>query len=168
MTTYKLKPNANIDGTFKQAELHTTFPELLALFGMPEESDGYKSSGDWIFESNKGDVFTIYDWKSTNLYDPSLPSVDTFRRSPAVVTFSVGGRGDVADFLSWVSWRLRESTPWDARMAVLEHLDGLTTSDAQGVIDAEWMEKGILPTDSNWWEVVNRKNSDADARSLRV
>lgn len=167
MTTYKLNPNASIDGTSKQAELHTTFAELLALFGMPEESDGHKSSGDWIFESNKGDVFTIYDWKATNLYDPSLPSVDEFRRSPAQVTFSVGGRGDVADFLSWVSWRLRESTPWDARMAVLEHLDGLTTSDAQGVIDAEWMDKGILPTDSNWWEVVNRKNSDG-WRTLKV
>lgn len=145
MTTYKLNPNANTDGTHKQAELHTTFAELLALFGMPEESDGHKSSGDWIFESNKGDVFTIYDWKATNLYDPSLPSVDEFRRSPAQVTFSVGGRGDVADFLSWVSWRLNEVTPEEVRRATLEHLDGLTTSDAQSVLDAEYLGEAHEP-----------------------
>jgi len=152
MTTYKLKPNANIDGTFKQAELHTTFPELLALFGMPEESDGHKSSGDWIFESNKGDVFTIYDWKSTNLYDPSLPSVDTFRRSPAVVPFSVGGVNDASDFLSWVSWRLNEVTPEEVRRATLEYLDGLTTSDAQAVLDAEFQAEAHEPSllTSSW------------------
>lgn len=145
MTTYKLNPNANIDGSSKQAELHTTFAELLALFGMPEESDGHKSSGDWIFESNKGDVFTIYDWKSTSLYDSSLPSVDEFRRSPAIVTFSVGGRGNASDFLMWVSWRLNEITPEEVRRATLEYLDGLTTSDAQSVLDAEYLGEAHEP-----------------------
>lgn len=143
--TYKLNPNADINGTHKQGELQTTFGQLLAVFGMPEESDGHKSSGDWIFESKAGDVFTIYDWKSTSLYDSSLPSVDEFRRSPAIVTFSVGGRGNASDFLMWVSWRLNEITPEEVRRATLEYLDGLTTSDAQSVLDAEYLGEAHEP-----------------------
>jgi hypothetical protein len=108
MTTYKLNPNADINGTYKVATLQTTFGQLLAVFGMPEESDGHKSSGDWLFSSDNGDVFTIYDWKATSLYDSSLPSVEEFRSSPNLVEFSVGGQGDASEFLSWVSFKLSE------------------------------------------------------------
>jgi hypothetical protein len=108
MTTYKLNPNADINGTYKVATLQTTFGQLLAVFGMPEESDGYKSSGDWMFSSDDGDTFTIYDWKATSLYDSSLPSVEEFRSSPDIVEFSVGGQGDASEFLSWVSFKLNE------------------------------------------------------------
>jgi hypothetical protein len=108
MTTYKLNPNANINGTYKVATLQTTFGQLVAVFGMPEESDGYKSSGDWLFTSDDGDTFTIYDWKATSLYDSSLPSVEEFRSSPKIVEFSVGGQGDASEFLSWVSHKLNE------------------------------------------------------------
>ena len=123
MTTYKLNPNADINGTYKVATLQTTFGQLLAVFGMPEESDGYKSSGDWMFSSDDGDTFTIYDWKATSLYDSSLPSVEEFRRSTRLVEFSVGGRGDASKFLSWVSWKINEVTPDEVRSAVFEHLD---------------------------------------------
>jgi hypothetical protein len=123
MTTYKLNPYADINGTYKVATLKTTFGQLLAVFGMPEESDGHKSSGDWLFSSDNGDTFTIYDWKATNLYDSSLPSVEDFRRSAEVVEFSVGGRGDASQFLSWVSWLINEVTPEAVQLAVFEHLD---------------------------------------------
>ena len=123
MTTYKLNPNADINGTYKVATLQTTFGQLLAVFGMPEESDGYKSSGDWLFTSDDGDTFTIYDWKATSLYDSSLPSVEEFRRSTRLVEFSVGGRGDASKFLSWVSWKINEVTPDEVQSAVFEHLD---------------------------------------------
>ena len=35
MTTYKLNPNANINGTYKVATLQATFGQLVAVFGMP-------------------------------------------------------------------------------------------------------------------------------------
>ena len=51
--------------------------KLLKFLGKDYVSDDYKISREWICEFN-GNVFTVYDWKETSLYDERLPSPDAF------------------------------------------------------------------------------------------
>ena len=63
---------------------------VLHLFGQPDESDGYKSSMEWLFEDEEGNVVSLYDWKSTNLYSSELPSPDVLLASPVSYEFHIG------------------------------------------------------------------------------
>ena len=56
-----------------------SYSDLVSLFGEPEESDGCLVSGEWVLQDGHGEVVTIYDYKSTELYDEILPSVEEFR-----------------------------------------------------------------------------------------
>lgn len=45
-------------------------PRMIQVFGEPDPGDQYKISMEWIFtDTQTGDVFTLYDWKLTTLYD---------------------------------------------------------------------------------------------------
>lgn len=68
-------------GTSLMGYIAGSFSELVEIFGQPNgEGDEYKVSTEWILEdSETGDIATIYDYKYTALYDPSYPSVKTFR-----------------------------------------------------------------------------------------
>ena len=139
---FHLTPNADINGTHKIGEIHIRFLDLVTMFGMPEESDGYKVSGEWRFTSDSGKVFTIYDWKRTHLYDSSLPSVEEFREYPEAQQFSVGGHemAGIGDFVRWVTNKAHSLTAFQRRVAYLEYFEGMTTSDAQGVAEVEIRE----------------------------
>ncbi len=100
---YKLNNNASISGTSLKGYANFDYKHMRELFGEPNESDGYKVSGEWVFEATNGDVFTVYDWKSTNLYDSDLPSVEEFRAS-GVNTFNIGGYNDASEFIAWLAW----------------------------------------------------------------
>lgn len=100
---FKLDGDAEIDGTSRKGEITTTYSKLAQLFGEAQESDGYKCSGQWVFVSGEGDVFTVYDWKETELYDSGLPSVKKFRESKEPSTFNVGGRYG-SDYVSFINW----------------------------------------------------------------
>lgn len=78
------------DGTSLVGHVKTTYGQLVKLFGEPVESDGYKVSGEWILKNDNGDVITIYDWKSTTLYDHDCPTVDEFRTNGEEFVFNVG------------------------------------------------------------------------------
>jgi hypothetical protein len=68
-------------GTGFKGYLETSFEELVKHFGMPNgEGDDYKVSTEWILEDEKGRIVTIYDYKETNLYSRSYPSVEQFRK----------------------------------------------------------------------------------------
>ena len=73
------------------------------------ESDEYKVSGEWIFESETGDVVTLYDWKSTDLYDTDLPSVEEFRQESRY-DFHVGAK-DKMTALMFNEWFMNQITP---------------------------------------------------------
>jgi len=92
MSKFRLNNDAEICWTSKQDSVCLIYKDIEAVFGMPVEADDYKVSGQWIFTDDKGNVFTLYDWKETNLYDDDLPSVEEFRNSDELVTFSIGGR----------------------------------------------------------------------------
>jgi hypothetical protein len=82
------------NGTSRQGDIQVKYKDLVLAFGEPMESDGYKVSGEWVFLNEEtGDVFTLYDWKSTSLYNHSLPSVETFRNRDIAMQFNIGGHG---------------------------------------------------------------------------
>ena len=98
-----LNNDADVCGTSRVGEITASYAALEAAFGEPIESDGYKVSGEWSFETDEGDVFTLYDWKSTKLYDGEYPSVEEFRSLPNA-EFNIGGRrgADIAYFKEWL------------------------------------------------------------------
>lgn len=69
------------------------YSDIVLAFGEPmPEGDEYKVSSEWIFYNDEtGEHFTLYDWKSTNLYDDELPSVEEFRASQEPYEFHIGG-----------------------------------------------------------------------------
>ena len=107
MTTFKLDLNADTNGTSLQSYVDTNYADLHKLFGEPQGCDGYKVSGEWTFVDPKGNVVTLYDWKSTSLYDSDYPSIETFRASPRA-TFNIGGNSPEAaiNFSNWLHTKL--------------------------------------------------------------
>ena len=100
-----------VNGTSRVGEIEVVYKDLVAAFGEPGESDGHKVSGEWCFvNSETGEAYTLYDWKSTCLYDDMLPSVERFRANPRPQWFNIGGngRGDVKEFkrmmLAHIKW----------------------------------------------------------------
>ena len=101
---FQLDFNANINGTCRQSEINVAPARLIELFGEPGESDGYKVSGEYVFVNEAGDVFTLYDWKYTTLYNPEYGvHPELFWGGTKPVQFNIGGNGNAADFVKWLS-----------------------------------------------------------------
>lgn len=79
---FELDDYADASGTsFRGVTVLVNGPKLIEELGDVNRADnpGDKTSKDWIFTC-EGKVFTVYEWKSTNLYDSKsgLPSVEDF------------------------------------------------------------------------------------------
>lgn len=99
---------ANNSGTCYQGRLVGNYQKIIERFGKPVESDGYKVSGEWIFKSENGDIVTLYDWKSTKLYDEELPLVEEFKHFPQCV-FNIGAHNRSAAN-AFSNWFIRQFT----------------------------------------------------------
>lgn len=82
-----------------QGECTISPARLVEVFGKPDESDGYKVSGEFTFINREnGESFTLYDWKSTTLYDwdgePGVPTPEEFWASTEQYLFHIGGPGN--------------------------------------------------------------------------
>ena len=101
---FKVTKDWNVSiGTSEMGNIQLVYSDIVRAFGEPMKSDEYKISGKWVFHDKEaGVVFTLYDWKSTNLYDPDYPSVEEFRADPEPQTFNIGGNRamDVEEFKS--------------------------------------------------------------------
>ena len=70
------------------------------MFGPPPEGDGYKVSGNYVLTDDAGNVFTVYDWKATSLFDddageggwPGPPTPEEFWANRNRATLHIGGR----------------------------------------------------------------------------
>ena len=69
MSAYYLAPDADTNWTCRLDEIRVAPRRLVAVFGPPAKVDGYKVSGEYVFSDAAGSVFTVYDWKSTTLYE---------------------------------------------------------------------------------------------------
>lgn len=107
MKNHELNQNASACGTSLQGEIELNCQKLIALFGVPNESDGCKVSTEWVFESETGEVFTLYDYKETNLYDDGLPTVEEFRALPSY-SWHIGAlrSDDVESFKEWLNFKV--------------------------------------------------------------
>jgi hypothetical protein len=92
-TDINFKPTDKFpEGTsFHNTTISTSYKNLVKLFGKPNSpGDEYKVSSEWILEDDNGYLVTIYDWKETNLYDSSNPSVKKFRELDSY-SWHIGG-----------------------------------------------------------------------------
>lgn len=83
-------------GTHLQGYVEAPYAKLHALFGEPS-TDGYKVSSEWVL-AFEGHVYTVYDYKDTNLYDSDAMSVDEFRALPSF-NWHIGSSGDPRRFI---------------------------------------------------------------------
>ena len=76
----KFKLSDRWGDTSLEGYITTSYEKLVKIFGEPNsDGDGYKVSTEWSLEDELGNPATIYDWKSTNLYNDSSYSVADLR-----------------------------------------------------------------------------------------
>jgi hypothetical protein len=103
---FKLNQDASANGTSLQGYVDIAPATLVKVFGEPNESDGYKVSGEYVFTDDKGNVFTLYDWKSTTLYDPEYMRPSDLWAMTEPWEIHIGGAG--GDWEAFREWLLKE------------------------------------------------------------
>lgn len=118
----------DINGTSRQGYLTASYAQLVALLGEPNNcGDEYKVSTQWTV-TFAGKVFTIYDYKETNLYgDKDAPSVDQFRALPSY-EWHIGAHGDASDFIAMMKRALNTVPKPMADTDYLKQLEYLLAS----------------------------------------
>ena len=101
---YKINPDIETSGTALYAQVKLKPIELLLVFGKPMSSDGYKVSGEYMFEHTEtGTPITLYDWKYTTLYDPEGIKPVDFWKLDEEVEFHIGSNNSMAyGFDKWI------------------------------------------------------------------
>ncbi len=89
---YKRVSDDRADRTHKIGDLISSYSQLKAVLGEPDDGEGYKVSMMWVLEDSKGRIFTIYDWKQTSLFTDyeGNPTPEEFKKLRDV-DFSIGG-----------------------------------------------------------------------------
>ena len=118
---FNIDLDANINMTCYKGEFKATFPQMVERFGKGIEGD-YKISMEWVFTDDAGNVFTVYDWKSTRLYADNYPAPEQLWKSDESYNFHVGGHGRADDFIGWIT-------------------EQLSLEDQQETFVIEWTEK---------------------------
>ncbi len=73
----------NSNGTSLRGHFICSYQDLVRVFGEPNcEGDEYKVSTEWVISDIEGNVWTIYDYKMTDLYDDNTMTVEEFRNLP--------------------------------------------------------------------------------------
>jgi hypothetical protein len=92
--------NANETGTSLQGYINATYSQLLEVLGKPtydEPSGDDKVQLEWVIEF-KGNIFTIYDWKTgSREYTEN-----------ELTEFNVGGTTSAADFIQEVESQINK------------------------------------------------------------
>ena len=109
---FKLDPEADLNGTFELTAIRVGPRTLRDAFGEPDGGSGDgKVSGPYRFSGTDGTVFSLYDYKMTNLYDARKPEPKTFWQSMTPTTFYIGGRGGDKDaFKAWLLEQIHHVT----------------------------------------------------------
>lgn len=101
----KIKINSKLDvyGTSFHGRIITVYPRIFAQFmGDDYVSDDYKISREWVCEY-KGKVYTVYDWKSTDLYANGLPCVQSFWSSDLAEHLHIGSKSSTLEESEFVN-----------------------------------------------------------------
>jgi len=88
---------------------YASYEDLFAILGEPSKGDSYKVSTEWIIrDNNNGDVWSLYDYKETNRYDLSLPSVESFRKKSSHGWHIGGTSSRFQDLIAWLNSKINE------------------------------------------------------------
>jgi hypothetical protein len=87
--------DADGNGTHLQGHVSLTYSDIKEAFG-EGFSDGEKVTQEWVFESDTGAVFTLYDWKND-----STPTCE--------YRWHIGGHSDkeLEKFIAWITKTVR-------------------------------------------------------------
>ncbi len=111
---YNYTKKADIDGTSQLATISLTPRYLKLAYGPPQKGDGLRVSGIYMFISDADEVFTLYDYKSTTLWDKdsNLPTPEEFWSSDTLIELSVGGKND-SDYKSFIEFLNKHQAKWN-------------------------------------------------------
>ena|ERR1019366_9436591 len=104
--SYVLTSSAGSDGTHRFDEVALAPASVIRCFGAGSDGDGYKVSRQWVFRC--GDlVFTLYDWKSTDLYERGMWTPDEMWACEWPFDLHIGSKEpatekDVAEFVAYL------------------------------------------------------------------
>ena len=106
MKKFVLDPTASVPGMHKVGDFKVAPADLVRAFGPPPlRGDAYKTSGEYRFVSDAGEVFALYDWKETSQYreeEDYAPSPEEFWRLTNPMNLSIGGKASPGDLLLWL------------------------------------------------------------------
>ena len=119
MKNYKLERDFFPEDTSFRHNIFLIAPtDLVRVFGKAtNETDSYKVSGEYVFtldqEDEKQLIFTLYDWKSTTLYDPDAKfTPNELWNSTKPFDFHIGvslhaSAMDIQDFIEWLKEKVK-------------------------------------------------------------
>ena len=104
--SYVLTSSGESDGTHQFDEVAITPACVVRCFGQGFRGDGFKVSRQWVFRKGKL-VFTLYDWKSTDLYEPGMWTASELWACEWTFDLCVGSKHpatkkDVAEFVAFL------------------------------------------------------------------
>ena len=79
------------DRTYYFEEVCLVPAAVVRAFGQGDAGDEYKVSQRWVFRNGEL-VFTLYDWKSTSLYDPGMWTPEELWSSKEPFPLHVGSK----------------------------------------------------------------------------
>ena len=84
--------------------IECSYAQLVDVFGVPNgDTDDYKVSTSFLVrDTAAGVTIEIYDYKATNLYDKSAPSVAQFRAEPKYRWHIGGMSADIASLAQFI------------------------------------------------------------------
>lgn len=93
--------------TSRRGTLYVAPRHLFEALGSTDLTDDYKVSKEWKFLDDDGHLYTVYDYKKTDLYSHGYPSEEEFWESECASEFSIGGQSDVDqtrvnEFIEWL------------------------------------------------------------------
>ena len=94
-------------GTCLASHVYVSPAQVVKVFGKGKESDGHKVSSEWTFQmlEKPSVVFTLYDWKCTDMYYESGPSPEKFWADENPKQLNIGTHPNTIhthDFVDWL------------------------------------------------------------------
>ncbi len=111
---YQLIPPSDAWGTYLYAKTLLVPAAVIQCFGKSDPSEDGKVSGQWAFRKDNL-IFTLYDWKSTDLYLPGLGTPRELWESTEPFPLHVGSRvpatdEDALEFVDYLQKRTSEKS----------------------------------------------------------
>jgi hypothetical protein len=106
-TMFKLSQNRDTIGITQMGEFEVAPALIVRRFGLPAKGDGYKVSGEYVFEDLHGNLFVVHDWKSTSLWDSNFPEPEDFWATVEPVELSISTHDlETEEFKQWLLQQL--------------------------------------------------------------